>query len=95
MRLEDLRAKREQILAIAERYGATNVRVFGSVVRDEARPDSDVDIIVKYTQPIELLDQIGFKQELEEFLGCKVDVVTKKSLHWVIRDRFMKEAVLL
>lgn len=95
MRLEDLQAKRDQILAIAEEYGATNIRVFGSVVRGEAHPESDVDLLVQYTQQISLLDHIGFKQALEDYLGCKVDLVTKKSLHWVIRDRVMQEAVPL
>ena len=71
------------------------MRLFGSVVRNEARRSSDVDLLVKMERGRSLLDRIALKQELEDLLGCKVDVVTERALHWYIRDRVLEEAVPL
>ena len=71
---EILKAYREEILRIAAKYGAYNVRVFGSVARGEARPDSDVDLLVELEPQRTLLDQIALMQSLSELLGRKVDV---------------------
>jgi uncharacterized protein len=96
MRLEDLREKREQILSIAERYGATNVRVFGSVVRSEARPDSDVDILIDLANPSKYTWLgAGMMLDLQELLGAKIDLVIAKNLHWYLRERILEESVSL
>jgi uncharacterized protein len=92
---DDLKAKREEILRLAARHGACNVRVFGSVVRGEAGPGSDVDFLVEIEPGRSLLDHVCLLQDLEEILGCKVDVVNEKALHWYIRDRVEQEAVPL
>ncbi len=92
---EILKAYREEILRIAARYGAYNVRVFGSVARGEARPDSDVDFIVELEPQRTLLDQIALMQSLEELLGRKVDVTEPETLHELIRDKVLREAVVL
>lgn len=87
--LED---KREEILSIASRYGARDVRVFGSVARGEADQESDVDFLVELETGRSLLDLGGLQMELEELLGCKVDVVTESGLYWLLRRRILKEA---
>jgi predicted nucleotidyltransferase len=92
---EDLKARREPILGIAARHGARNVRVFGSVARGDAGPDSDVDFLVEMDADRSLLDHIGLVQDLEDYLGRKVDVVSDRALHWFIRDRVLAEAVPL
>ncbi|OPY39514.1 MAG: Nucleotidyltransferase domain protein [Methanoregulaceae archaeon PtaU1.Bin059] len=90
-----LQEKREDILRIASRYGAGNVRVFGSVQRGEDTEGSDVDLLVDFEQGRSLLDQVGLIQDLEDLLGCRVDVITEAGLHWYIRDRVRKEAKAL
>ena len=90
-----LRAKRERILSIAASHGALNVRVFGSRARGEARPDSDLDVLVTLTPGHSLLDLVAIKQDLEDLLGCAVDVVTEASISPYIRDNVLKEAVPL
>lgn len=90
---EYLQAKREEILALAAQHGAYNVRLFGSVARGEAGPKSDVDILIDLESGRSLLDQIAFGQDLGDLLGCKVDVVTEKALHWYIKDKILQEAV--
>jgi uncharacterized protein len=92
---ELLQAKRQEILAIATRHGAYNVRVFGSVARGEADEDSDVDVLVELEPDRSLLDLGGFLADLEDLLGCKVDVMTEKGLRSRIRDRVLQEAVPL
>lgn len=87
--------KRETILQIARRHGATNVRVFGSVSRGEARADSDVDFLVDLDEGRSLLDLGGLLMDLQELLGCPVDVVTEKSLRPRIRERVLREAMPL
>jgi predicted nucleotidyltransferase len=92
---ERLREKRSEILQIAERYGVSNVRVFGSVARRETRPDSDIDLLVDLEPRRTLLDFIGFKQSVESLLGCRVDLAETETLHEAIRDRVLREAIPL
>jgi hypothetical protein len=80
---------------IAQKYGAKNVRVFGSMARSEEDMDSDLDIIVEMESGSSLLDIIAIKQDIEELLGRKVDVVTEASISPYIRDAVLKEAVSL
>ena len=89
---ELLESKREEILRIAAQHGATNVRVFGSVVRGEAGPNSDVDFLVDAGPGRSAFFPAGLLCDLEDALGCKVDVLTENGLHWYIRDRVLKEA---
>ncbi|MBD1867773.1 nucleotidyltransferase domain-containing protein [Cyanobacteria bacterium FACHB-471] len=89
---ELLKEKREEILAIAAKHGDYNVRVFGSVARGEANDKSDV---VEIEQGRTLLDQISLIQRLEDLLGRKVDVAEPENLHKLIKDRVLKEAILL
>jgi predicted nucleotidyltransferase len=89
---ERLREKRGEILRIAARHGARNVRVFGSAVRGEAKPGSDIDFLVELEPGRSLLDQAALVLDLEELLGCKVDVVTERGLFWLLRRRILKEA---
>ncbi|MHB8743366.1 MAG: nucleotidyltransferase family protein [Sulfuricaulis sp.] len=90
-----IQEKRDIVLALAARHGASNVRLFGSVSRDEAGPQSDIDILVDLEPGRSLFDLGGLLMDLEELLGRKVDVVTEKGLHWYIRDKVLKEAVRL
>ena len=92
---EFLKNKREEILRAAARRGARNIRVFGSVARGDAGPDSDVDFLVELEPDRSLLDLGGFLMDMQDLLGRKVDVVTEKGLHWYIRDRVLEEAVAL
>lgn len=88
--LADLRARREEILALAERHKATNVRVFGSVARGEADPGSDVDFLVTYQKGASLYDVAGLFVDLQELLGVAVDVVED---HAGLSDRFRRRIV--
>jgi len=76
-------------------YGASNVRIFGSVARGEAKPDSDVDFLVELESSRSLLDHVALIQDLEDLLGRKVDVATDKGLRERFRDRILKEALPL
>ena len=92
---ERLKAKREDILRVASQRGAYNVRIFGSVARGEAGPQSDVDVLVDLQPGRSLFDLGGLLMDLQDLLACKVDVVTEGGLHWYIRDQVLKEAVPL
>ncbi len=87
--------KNAEIRRIASRHGARNVRVFGSVARGEARPDSDVDFLVEAGAETSPWFPGGLIRDLEKLLGCGVDVVTEKSLHPLLRERVLREAVAL
>ena len=93
---ELLTDSRDKIIAIADKHGAYNIRVFGSVARGEATPDSDVDFVVDYD-----LDKIspwfpgGLIAELEDLLQRKVDVVTENGLNNLIKTRVLQEAIAL
>ena len=90
-----LKDRRETILRVAASHGARDVRVFGSRVRGTARPDSDIDILVKLEAGRSLLDLIAIKQDLEDLLGCKVDVVTEAAISPYIREQVLNEAIVL
>ncbi|MGB3654232.1 MAG: nucleotidyltransferase family protein [Rivularia sp. (in: cyanobacteria)] len=86
---------REEILRIATKYGAYNVRVFGSVARGEAKPDSDVDFLVELEPKRSLFDYIALIQDLEKLLNRKVDVAEPGNLHDLIREKVLNESVIL
>ncbi len=94
MKLQQLlREKREEILAIAARHGASNVRVFGSVSRGEETEDSDIDLLVDYDlQRISAWFPGGLLMDLQDLLDHKVDIVTEQGLSHFIKDRVLAEA---
>ncbi len=95
MTLEELKARREQILAVARRHGAYDLRVFGSVARGEADPGSDVDFLVALEPGRSLLDLGGLLMDLRDVLGCEVDVMTEAGLRPQVRERAVREATPL
>lgn len=92
---EDIRARREEILAIAARHGAHNVRIFGSVARGEAGPDSDLDLLVDAGPNTTPFFPGGLVADLEALLGRRIDVVELEGLYSFVRDRVLREAVPL
>jgi predicted nucleotidyltransferase len=74
-------------------FGVKSLALFGSVARDEARPDSDVDILVEFDQPVGLFGFVRLKDYLEQVLGGAVDLVTPDALRPQLRDRVLEEAV--
>ena len=88
-----LKDKHDQIIEITKKYGATEVRLFGSIVKGSTTKTSDVDILVKMQSGATLLDLIAIKQDLEDLLGLKVDVVTEDSISPYIKKSILKEAV--
>jgi len=96
MNLEKLlREKREQILAVAARHGAFNLRLFGSVARGEADDKSDIDLLVTFEDGRSLFDHASLIIELEELLARKVDVVSDKGLRPRVRENVMRDAMPL
>ena len=89
------REHRDEILRLAQHHGACRIRVFGSVARGEAREDSDLDLLVDLERGRSLFDLIGLKQELEDLLGCRVEVLTEASVSPYVREAVMQEAVAL
>ncbi len=87
-----LAANRDAILAIAERHGARDVRVFGSFARGEATDTSDVDLLVSTTEDTSPWFPAGLKLDLEQLLGRRVDVVTEDGFYWLLRRRILQEA---
>jgi uncharacterized protein len=90
-----LQQHRPEILRIAARHGASNLRVFGSVARDEADERSDIDLLVEVEPGRSLLDLGGLQADLELLLARPVDVVTERGLKARIRERVLQEATPL
>ncbi|MEK7436842.1 MAG: nucleotidyltransferase family protein [Pseudomonadota bacterium] len=89
---EALAAHRDTLLAIAAGHGASNLRVFGSVVKGVDREGGDVDLLVDVRKGTSLFDLVGMQQDFEDALGVKVDLLTEPELHPLIRDRILAEA---
>ncbi len=93
MMLEDLlKEKRKEINALADRHGARNVRVFGSVATGEAGPESDIDLLVKMDDDRSLLDVSALALDLRTLMGVKVDIVSEDAIYWLLRRKILKEA---
>lgn len=82
-------------MELANKYGAYNVRIFGSVARGEADANSDIDFLVDMEVGRSLFDLGGLLMELQELLGCRVDLVTEKGLRKRLRERVLQEAIEL
>jgi uncharacterized protein len=87
-----LHDKRDEIGAIASRHGAYNVRIFGSVVRGEAGPDSDIDFLIDVGETTSSWFPAGLILDLEKIMGRRVEVVTTRALNPYIRDNVLREA---
>jgi uncharacterized protein len=90
---EILGDKREEILRIAAKHGVTSIRVFGSVARGEAGPESDVDFLVEIGETVSSWFPAGLILDLEELLGRHVDVAMSNGLHWYVKERILDEAI--
>lgn len=84
--------RRTEILEMARRHGARNVRIFGSVARGDDDERSDLDFLVEMEPGRSLLDHAGLLLDLEELLGCKVDVLSEKGIKTRMRERVLREA---
>jgi len=91
-RLELVRQRRAEIERVASRHGAYNVRVFGSVVREQDSPDSDVDFLVATEERTSPWFPAGLVLDLQDLLGCPVEVVTEKGLSPFLRQSILEEA---
>ena len=90
-----LREKRDDIRTVAAKHGAYSIRIFGSAVRGEAGPDSDIDFLIDAGPTTSSWFPAGLILDLEEILGCRVEVVTAKALNPYIRDHVLREAIPL
>lgn len=88
-----LRILKEQQKTLVEQYDVDRLSLFGSAARDEAREDSDVDLLVEFSRPIGLFQFIELQQWLESLLGCKVDLGTPRSLKPSIKEEVFQEAI--
>ena len=85
LKLQSLRTnRRESILRLAQRHGARNLRVFGSVARGEAVESSDLDLLVEWEPGRSLMDHSAFVQDLQALLSIRVHIGTEKSLYWAL-----------
>jgi hypothetical protein len=93
--LKLIQDKKSDILAIAARHGAANMRLFGSVARGDDSETSDVDLLVSMEKNRSLYDLIGLQQDVQKILNRKVDVLTDKSINSYLQTKILQEAVLL
>lgn len=91
--LEQIKERALSVRDIAARHGARNIRIFGSVVRNEAGADSDVDLLVDMDDDRSLLDLVAVERELGELLNRKVDIVVDGGISPYLRDRIYAEAI--
>lgn len=92
---KDIEEIKRKILPILQRYGVKKIGLFGSCVRGEMREDSDIDILVEIEDDISLLEFVGVKLEIEETLGKEIDLVEYNTIKPLLRERILKEQVLI
>lgn len=93
--LDEVRAHRDDIMRLGERFGVRNIRIFGSVARGEADQNSDLDLLVEVERGHGYFDMAGFALGVEDQLGVFTQVATPHGLKTRIRDRVLREAVAL
>lgn len=86
---------KQKILPILRHYEVNKVGLFGSCLRGRMKKDSDIDILVEIKKDISLLDFVGLKQEIEEALKCKVDLVEYSTIKPLLKERILKEQVVI
>ena len=90
-----LEALKPQVLEVARRYGASNLRIYGSIATGQEHPASDLDLLIDLPKGQSLLGLISLRQELEDLLGCPVDVTEAENLHPLIRSQILEQALAL
>jgi len=90
---QTIRVLSEHLDEIRQRFGVDSLALFGSVARDEARPDSDLDVLVTFKQTPGLFGFLELKQYLEQITSCPVDLVTEKALKKQLKDKILREAI--
>ena len=93
--LDEVHARRDEIYGLAQKHKAKRLWVFGSCARKEERPDSDIDILVEFGNGSSLLSHVHLMDDLKDFFGRKVDVVSTRGLHPYIRANVLSEAVAI
>ena len=93
--LADVFSRREEILALAAKYGASNVRIFGSVVRGEATPDIDIDLLVTYAHEVSLFDVAGLYVDLKDLLKRNIDIVDDRTIKPHMRASILRDVAVL
>ena len=91
----DIDKIKQQIIPVLLRYGVSKAALFGSFVRNQIKPDSDIDILVQIDKDINLLDFIGLKINLEQELNRKVDVVEYDTIKPLLRESILKEQMVI
>jgi len=86
---------KKKIISILVKYGIKKILIFGSYARNEATPNSDLDLIVEFPEGTSLLDHIGIEFELSEALNIKIDLLSQNGISPYIKDQIMKEAVVI
>lgn len=86
---------KEKILSISSKHKASNIRVFGSVVRGEENENSDIDFLVTFDSNSNLFDKIELTRDLESLLNKKVDIISDNYIHWYLKDKILSEAIEL
>jgi uncharacterized protein len=90
--MNDINFNSEQVLALFNQYHVKTLRVFGSIARGDARPDSDIDLLVSFSKPISLLQMVKLERELSFFFGRKVDLLTTNSVSRYLKNRILRES---
>ena len=90
-----LDALKPQVLAVATRHGASNLRIYGSIATGREHPASDLDLLVDLPEEQSLLGLISLRQDLEHLLGCSVDVTEAETLHPLIRTQILEQVLAL
>lgn len=95
MNLEKLREYRSSIIILAEKYHASNIRIFGSIIKGENDENSDIDFLIDPTPEQDLFDIIRLRRSLQELLNCDVDIVHGTALHHTIKEEILSSAIPL
>jgi len=94
--LEEVRSiLRQHQHELHERYGVKSLRIFGSYARGEQTPESDLDLLARFTEGASLFDLVGLEDYLEAILGCKVDILSERAIRPEIRENILRDLVRL